>query len=142
MAFIPSLAGEVSDFDPEGTKPEDVIEICRQAKMRLDQMGDYGIPLSQTERTAERIREEIETVEQAARHPQLQAAWQSEQHVHKLLRRLDELEKEAYDAFCAVIEDLEADNPLRQLNEEYREALRLKKEGLIQGNVLLNRRGD
>ena len=139
MAFIPSLAGEVSDFDPERTKPEDVIEICRQAKMRLDQMGDYGIPLSKTEETAERIREEIETVEQAARHPQIQATWQSEQHVHKLLSRLDELEKEAYDAFCAVIEDLEADNPLRQLNEEYREALRMKKEGLIHGNVLLNR---
>ena len=82
MAFIPSLAGEVSDFDPERTKPEDVIEICRQAKMRLDQMGDYGIPLSQTERTAERIRDEIETVEQAARHPRIQAGWQSEQHAH------------------------------------------------------------
>ena len=139
MAFIPSLAGEVSDFDPERTKPEDVIEICRQAKMRLDQMGDYGIPLSKTEETAERIRDEIETVEQAARHPQIQATWRSEQHVHKLLSRLDELEKEAYDAFCAVIEDLEADNPLRQINEEYREALRMKKEGLIPGNVLLNR---
>ena len=139
MAFISSPAGEVSDFDPERTKPEDVIEICRQSKMRLNQLGNYGIPLSKTEETAKRIRDEIETIEQAARHPQIQAAWRSEQHVHKLLSRLDELEKEAYDAFCAVIEDLEADNPLRQLNEEYREAIRMKREGLIPGNVLLNR---
>ena len=135
MAFRSTLAGEVTDFDPEKTNPEDIVNICFQAKMRLDQVHDYGIPLSRTEETVERIRDEIELIEQAAKHPQIQATWREELHAHRLLSRLDELEKEAYDAFCAVIERLEPDNPLRILNEQYREALRLKREGALPGII-------
>ena len=133
MPFNSTLAGEVSDLDPAKTTPDDIIFICAMAKRRLDQMGDYGVPLSDMETIAERIRNEVETIEALVQRPEIRAGWHSEGHAVDILRRFDELEREAYNAFLAGLENLQEDNPLRHLAAQYQDLLRRKQAGEIPG---------
>lgn len=135
MPFVSTLAGEVSDLDPAKTEPDDIIMVCAMAKTRLDQMGDYGIPLSGMETVAERIRGEVETIEELVRRPEIRAGWRGEGHVNDVLQRLQELETEAYDAFLAGLENLEEDNPLRHLAAQYQQMLELKRQGRVSGLI-------
>ena len=135
MPILFTEAGEVSDLDPARTTPDDMLLICAQAKMRLDQMGDHGVPLSATEAIAERIRSEVETIEQHAQRPEIRAGWQDEGHVKDFLHRMRELETEAYNAFLTDLEKLEDGNPLREFAARYQHLLELKRRGEIPGLI-------
>lgn len=73
MPFASTLAGAMTDLDPAKTSPDDIVRICFMAKPRLDQMGDYGVPLSGMETAAERTRGEVKTIEHPAQRPEIRA---------------------------------------------------------------------
>ena len=137
MPIISTLAGEVSDINPDLASPHDVAQVCRFAQARLNQMLTHGMPMSKAEGQTERLLEEIDTVIQTLGTAEVQASWKEEKLAHVILGRLAEMEQEAYNIFLASIEELEEGNPLHSLAEAYRQALDMKARGEITGVIVI-----
>lgn len=138
MPFIATLAGEVKDINPDQASPDDVLQVCRHAQARLNQMLTHGLPLSQQERDTERLLEEIDTIAETVQRDEIHLRWNQEKLAHDFLGRLSEMEQQAYNIFLSSIERLEDGNPLHSLAEAYQEALDLKAKGELPGVYMLD----
>ena len=137
MPLISTLAGEVSDINPDLASPQDVAQVCRFAQARLNQMLTHGKPMSKAEGQTESLLDEIDTVLQTLSTNEVRNSWKEEKLAHVILGRLAEMEHEAYNIFLASIEELEDGNPLHSLAEAYREALQMKARGEVIGVAVI-----
>lgn len=135
MPFLHTPAGEISDFDPERTSPEDVTLICDIFSHNLGLLAESGADRPGLPGSAGQLQHEIQAIGETARRPEIRACWRSHGHVDRLLGRLARLEQAEQDLLYNSANLAPPAHPLRRIAARHHQYMRLKREGKIFGII-------
>lgn len=135
MPFLHTPAGEISDFDPERTSPDDVSRICNIFSHNLGLLAESGADRPGLTGSARQLQEEIQAIGETARRPEIRACWRSHGHVDRLLTRLARLERAEQHLLYTGADNAPAAHPLRWIAAQHHQYMLLKREGKIFGII-------
>ena len=128
MSIAVHAAANIAEIDPAQVNPEVAVDICRLAKQSLEFAAHTAIPGSLPQIRFEGWLAEIDTIIRLCQDPAIQDGWVRDGHRPDIYRRLAEIERNCYDLVLTNLENLEADNPMRQHVQRY-QAARAEKNG-------------